>query len=73
MRKRPKKGVVYEKYGHFFMVYEIFSVFFYYALTTQIKKIFFALLDNTMARLAHAPQNNHPQKLPDHEKIKLAI
>jgi hypothetical protein len=25
MRKRPKKGVVYEKYGHFFMVYEIFS------------------------------------------------
>jgi hypothetical protein len=28
MRKRPKKGVVYEKYGHFFMVYEIFSVYF---------------------------------------------
>jgi hypothetical protein len=27
MRKRPKKVVVYEKYGHFFMVYEIFSVF----------------------------------------------
>jgi hypothetical protein len=26
MRKRPKKVVVYEKYGHFFMVYEIFSV-----------------------------------------------
>jgi hypothetical protein len=25
MRKRPKKVVVYEKYGHFFMVYEIFS------------------------------------------------
>jgi hypothetical protein len=26
-----------------------------------------------MARLAHPPQNNNPQKLPDHEKIKLAI
>jgi hypothetical protein len=26
MRKRPKKVVVYKKYGHFFMVYEIFSV-----------------------------------------------
>jgi hypothetical protein len=24
--KEAKKGVVYEKYGHFFMVYEIFSV-----------------------------------------------
>jgi hypothetical protein len=28
MRKRPKKVVVYEKYGHFFMVYKIFSVDF---------------------------------------------
>jgi hypothetical protein len=26
MRKRPKKVVVYEKYGHFFMVYEILTV-----------------------------------------------
>jgi hypothetical protein len=25
MRKRPKKVVVYEKYGHFFMVYEILT------------------------------------------------
>jgi hypothetical protein len=26
IRKRPKKVVVYEKYGHFFMAYKIFSV-----------------------------------------------
>jgi hypothetical protein len=26
MRKRPKKVVVYEKYGHFFMVYKILTV-----------------------------------------------
>jgi hypothetical protein len=26
MRKRPKKVVVYEKYSHFFMVYEILTV-----------------------------------------------
>jgi hypothetical protein len=26
MRKMPKKVVVYEKYGHFFMVYEILTV-----------------------------------------------
>jgi hypothetical protein len=28
MRKRPKKVVVYEKYGHFFMVYKILTVYY---------------------------------------------
>jgi hypothetical protein len=59
MRKRPKKVVVYEKYGHFFMVYVILTV---RLITSEEQPASSSIASNTpRAASDHHPPPNSSQ------------